>query len=70
MTIKQRESDIQRAILEYLNLTGVFCWRQNQGTVTSEYKGRKRFTRFAGVKGISDVHLSWQIPGHRGEAAG
>lgn len=49
------ESEILRVCLEYLRLRGVFCWRQNQGAVTAEYQGRKRFLRFAGADGIADI---------------
>ena len=50
-----RETELVKAILDYLVLRGVFAWRQNQGGVTREYKGRKRFVRFARVDGISDI---------------
>jgi hypothetical protein len=54
MKIRIPEKDIQKVILQYLNLQGHFCYRQNTGAVISEYKGRKRFFRF-GVKGASDI---------------
>ena len=50
MTSSRREADILRAVLEYLKLAGIFCWRQNTGAVT---EGR-RFIRF-GPKGGSDI---------------
>jgi len=49
------EQDILRVCLEYLKLRGVCCWRQNQGSVAGEHKGRRRFLRFASADGISDI---------------
>jgi len=54
MKLQASEKEIQAAILDYLNLNGHFCYRQNTGAVISEYKGKKRFFRF-GVKGASDI---------------
>jgi hypothetical protein len=48
------EKHIQRQILEYLDLKGIFAWRNNSGAVFSEYKGRKRMIRY-GLKGSSDI---------------
>lgn len=48
------ESDVQRAILDYLTLKHVFHYRNNSGMMVSEYKGRKRFTRFGAV-GSPDI---------------
>lgn len=49
------ETDLVRACINYLNMRGIFAWRQNQGGMKAEYKGKKRFMRFAGAKGISDI---------------
>lgn len=48
------EKELQNLILEYLNHTGHFAWRNNTGAIVSEYKGKKRFWR-AGVPGSSDI---------------
>ena len=49
------ERDVQRAVLDYLNcIWDVSVWRQNSGAVVSEYKGRKRLTRF-GKAGDPDL---------------
>lgn len=48
------EAQIQKSILEYLQIKGIFCWRVNTGAVVSEYKGKKRFVRF-GAPGVSDI---------------
>lgn len=49
------EKDIQSQCLQYLTLTGIFCWRQNQGAFTGDYKGKRRFVRFSTMPGISDI---------------
>ena|SRR3990167_6765979 len=48
------EHELQKLILEYLNLKGHFAWRNNTGAMVAEYKGKKRFWR-AGLKGSSDI---------------
>ena len=48
------EHELQKIILEYLNLKGHFAWRNNTGAMVAEYKGKKRFWR-AGIKGSSDI---------------
>ena len=50
-----REAEILRQCLEYLHAAGHFAWRQNQGAFLSEYKGKKRFVRFASAAGITDI---------------
>jgi hypothetical protein len=40
-----RETDTVRACLTWLRLHGVFCWRQNQGAIGGEYKGKRRLWR-------------------------
>lgn len=52
---KPTEADVVKQCRDYLAIVGVFCWRQNQGAMTGEYKGRTRFLRFASAKGISDL---------------
>ncbi len=61
------EKEIQRAILHYITVRGIFAWRQNQGALhmpeeeghygpTRHRWGRKeRVIRFAHVDGISDI---------------
>jgi len=50
----QREQELIGEILEYLNLRGIFAWRQNAGLVVIESHGRRRVMR-VGMKGISDI---------------
>ncbi len=51
----EREADILRTCLAWLRLQGVYCWRQNQGALSTASQGKRRFFRFAGVEGISDI---------------
>ncbi len=50
-----READVLKACLDYLRLRRIPAWRQNQGAVAGEHKGKRRFLRFAAVDGISDI---------------
>lgn len=50
-----READILRICLRWLQLQGVYCWRQNQGAARGVSHGKQRFFRFAGAAGISDL---------------
>jgi len=52
---EQRETDIVRDCLTWLRLHDVFCWRQNQGAITGQYHGKRRFLRFTSVDGVSDI---------------
>jgi hypothetical protein len=49
-----RESEIVKAILEYLKLKGIYCFRNNTGAFKSVYKGKQRFHRYGEV-GSSDI---------------
>ena len=49
-----KESEIQKAILEWLAWKHVFHWRNNSGAMLSEYKGKTRFMRFGKV-GSPDI---------------
>lgn len=51
--MKEKESDIQKAICEYLTLKKVFFWRQNTMPVFSE--GRFRAMPEYALKGVSDI---------------
>lgn len=56
----RKESEIQRAILDYLKtVPGVVAWRSNTGAFSGEHKGKRRFVRF-GIKGMADI-LGWQL---------
>jgi hypothetical protein len=54
-----KEQELVKLILQYLNLKGHFCWRNNTGAVKSIYtdKHGKSRTRmwWAGIKGASDI---------------
>lgn len=52
---EQKEADILRTCLDWLKLHGVFCWRQNQGAITGEHNGKRRFLRFTTMDGVSDI---------------
>ncbi len=49
------EKDVLNACLLWLRCRGAFCWRQNSGAMSGEYKGKRRFFRFASEPGISDI---------------
>lgn len=53
--LEPKEADIVRDCLLWLKLHGVFCWRQNQGAISGEYNGKRRFLRFSSATGISDI---------------
>lgn len=50
------EKEIQKAIIDYLAIRGLFFWRNNTGAMMSEYKGRTRFMRFGSV-GSPDIFV-------------
>lgn len=52
--IKIPEKEIQRAILQYLELVGIVAWRNNTGAIVSHYKGHTRLIKF-GHKGSCDI---------------
>src|ERR1700683_4952276 len=49
-----RESEIQKAILDYLAAKHVMAFRMNTGAMQSEYNGKKRFMHF-GTPGMADI---------------
>lgn len=49
------ESDILTACMEFLKLSGIFAFRVNCGAIASEHKGKRRFLRFTGINGVSDI---------------
>lgn len=54
MKTKRRETDIVRAILDYLAVQKIPARRMNTGAFSAEYKGKKRFHRF-GAPGMPDI---------------
>ena len=51
--LKEKESDIQKAILDYLHLKGIFAWsNKTQGTFDPV---RRIFRRNTTMKGVSDI---------------
>lgn len=48
------ETNLVKACEQYLRLKGVFCYRNNTGGMTYEYKGKKGFMRFGAV-GSPDI---------------
>jgi hypothetical protein len=49
------ETQLVRACLDYLKLRGVCAWRSNSGAMTAGDGPRKRFVRFSGARGCSDI---------------
>lgn len=49
-----KESQIQKAILEWLAAKHILAFRMNTGAMAAEYKGKQRFMRF-GVAGMADI---------------
>ena len=58
----RRESEILKAILQYLGARGILAFRANTGAFVGEYKGKRRFVRF-GERGMPDIH--GVLPGGR-----
>lgn len=52
---EQKEAEVVQACLAWLKLHGVFCWRQNQGAISGEHNGKRRFLRFTSMTGVSDI---------------
>jgi VRR-NUC domain len=52
MGIRDRESDVLTACLQWLHWKGLFCWRQNQGAIPLKGGG---YRKFVGLKGVSDI---------------
>lgn len=48
------EKYIQRAIIEFLNYHGCWCWRNNAGVLPMESRGKKRMIK-VGIAGESDI---------------
>lgn len=48
------ESQVLKAVMDYLAAERIFSLRMNTGAIVSEYKGKQRFMRF-GVPGQADV---------------
>lgn len=54
ITVPVREKDIQRAILDYLQVRGIFAFRANTGAARYEGKNGPRFVRY-GFPGVADI---------------
>lgn len=52
--VKQSEIELQKIIVDYLNLNGHFAWRTNAGLFFTTYKGKERAIRI-GKKGTADI---------------
>jgi len=52
---KIKEIDLQKQIVEYLNLQGHFVWRNNSGLFFVKGKSGKTRAIRAGLKGSSDI---------------
>lgn len=51
---KRKESDILRAVLDYLATADVVAWRNQSGMIFGEHKGKRWAVRM-GMKGVSDI---------------
>lgn len=51
------EHDVQRAILDYLVLRGIFAWRTNSSTTIHAAEGgsKRRFFRAHSINGVADI---------------
>jgi hypothetical protein len=54
MASREKESDIQKTILEGLSALRIWHTRMNSGAMFGEYRGKKRMLRF-GRKGMADI---------------
>lgn len=54
MKLKESEADIQKTILEYLEIKRTFHWRQNSGSM--KVPNTNRFIRF-GIVGAPDIFV-------------
>lgn len=52
-SMRVRESEIQKAILQYLHARGIFAWTNKTTGTFDPYK--KTFRKFTGLRGVSDV---------------
>jgi hypothetical protein len=52
MGIRNRESDIVRGCLDWLQMHGVFVFRNNQGAIPTK---DGRYRKFTGMRGASDL---------------
>jgi hypothetical protein len=50
-----REQDLVRPALELLGLRGCFVFRNNSGVMAATSNGKRRFVRFGGAPGASDI---------------
>jgi hypothetical protein len=48
------EHEVQSAILQYLAIKQVMCWRANTGAMSGAHKGKRWFVRF-GLPGSPDI---------------
>ena len=55
MVKKEREQDIQKAVLQFLSLRGWFAWRVNSGAMSGEHNGKRWYMKFNGAPGCSDI---------------
>lgn len=52
--MRETETQLVKACLQWLALKGVAAWRQNTGAMVASYKGKRRFVQF-GRPGMSDI---------------
>jgi|TARA_R100000501_G_C2569793_1_gene77091 hypothetical protein len=52
--MKEKETDIVKAILDYLAYKHIIAWRNQSGMLISSYKGKERAIRL-GKKGVADI---------------
>jgi hypothetical protein len=49
-----KEKDVLKAVLAYLRIHRIYCWRNNSGASVREYKGKRHYIRF-GTLGSPDI---------------
>ena len=54
MALREKESDVQKAILDYLAFKRIFAWRNNAGTAQVKM-GNKEYWMQLAPKGSSDI---------------
>lgn len=52
---RQTETDLVRAVLDYLKIVGIYAWRNNTTGVQRTDRSGRQFWTFSGMRGVSDV---------------
>lgn len=52
---KRNETALVKAAIDFLTMKGIRAWRENSGGMTATHNGKKRFVKFSGAPGKSDI---------------